>query len=278
MEWICNLLSLGTSLVHGHQHHRHGQHQIVMDENIWPILGPELTIIWLSSWHGTSSSSGHHGHHYIRKNESKNPLIEPWNETDKLMNSTGRDLRRALFSLKQMFQDDKSLVHEFVQNDGLECLIKVGSEADQNYQNYILRGEKEHFLFHSSLLHLHSSSSSSPLFPFLFHITTKIFRNNLWSWLLSPFNKFLYCKENGKGDGRWWKWLPMSGSFPLLTFSPSISFHLKRRRVILLCYSRFNPLFLSFLPSIIHIFRIFHHSSSYFAPFSHLLNSFFLQQ
>ncbi|KPM09488.1 hypothetical protein QR98_0080250, partial [Sarcoptes scabiei] len=35
--------------------------------------------------------------------------------------------------------DDKDLVHEFVQNDGLACLIKVGSESDQNYQNYILR-------------------------------------------------------------------------------------------------------------------------------------------
>ncbi|GFU05244.1 hypothetical protein NPIL_636241 [Nephila pilipes] len=58
---------------------------------------------------------------------------------EKLLNSTGRELRRALFSLKQIFQDDKDLVHEFVQNDGLACLIKVGSEADQNYQNYILR-------------------------------------------------------------------------------------------------------------------------------------------
>jgi FH1/FH2 domain-containing protein 3 len=38
-----------------------------------------------------------------------------------------------------MFQEDKDLVHEFVQNDGLACLIKVGSEVDQNYQNYILR-------------------------------------------------------------------------------------------------------------------------------------------
>ncbi|GIY05795.1 hypothetical protein CEXT_222582, partial [Caerostris extrusa] len=57
----------------------------------------------------------------------------------KLLNSTGRELRRALFSLKQIFQDDKDLVHEFVQNDGLACLVKVGSEADQNYQNYILR-------------------------------------------------------------------------------------------------------------------------------------------
>ena len=37
-------------------------------------------------------------------------------------------------------QDDKDLVHEFVVAEGLTCLIKVGAEADQNYQNYILRG------------------------------------------------------------------------------------------------------------------------------------------
>ncbi|XP_057195112.1 FH1/FH2 domain-containing protein 3 isoform X3 [Triplophysa rosa] len=58
---------------------------------------------------------------------------------EKLYDSTGRDLRRALFSLKQIFQDDKDLVHEFVMAEGLTCLIKVGAEADQNYQNYILR-------------------------------------------------------------------------------------------------------------------------------------------
>jgi hypothetical protein len=58
---------------------------------------------------------------------------------EKLYNSKGRDLRRALFSLKQIFQDDEELVHEFVERDGLTCLVKVGSEADQNYQNYILR-------------------------------------------------------------------------------------------------------------------------------------------
>lgn len=29
---------------------------------------------------------------------------------------------------------------EFVNLEGLTCLIKVGAEADQNYQNYILRG------------------------------------------------------------------------------------------------------------------------------------------
>ncbi|KAM7383628.1 hypothetical protein PAMP_003263 [Pampus punctatissimus] len=36
-------------------------------------------------------------------------------------------------------RDDKDLVHEFVVAEGLTCLIKVGAEADQNYQNYILR-------------------------------------------------------------------------------------------------------------------------------------------
>ncbi|CAF99460.1 unnamed protein product, partial [Tetraodon nigroviridis] len=36
-------------------------------------------------------------------------------------------------------KDDKDLVHEFVIAEGLTCLIKVGAEADQNYQNYILR-------------------------------------------------------------------------------------------------------------------------------------------
>uniref|UniRef100_A0A1I7VCA1 Formin_GBD_N domain-containing protein n=1 Tax=Loa loa TaxID=7209 RepID=A0A1I7VCA1_LOALO len=59
---------------------------------------------------------------------------------DKLLNSHGREQRRALFSLKQIFQDDKDLVHEFVQNGGLECMIKLGRKADQNHQNYILRG------------------------------------------------------------------------------------------------------------------------------------------
>lgn len=38
-------------------------------------------------------------------------------------------------------QDDKDLVPEFVASEGLSCFIKVGAEADHNYQNYILRGE-----------------------------------------------------------------------------------------------------------------------------------------
>lgn len=58
---------------------------------------------------------------------------------EKLLTSEGRELRRSLFSLKQIFQDDKDLVHGFVALGGLNSLVRVGSGADQNYQNYILR-------------------------------------------------------------------------------------------------------------------------------------------
>ncbi|TRY97376.1 hypothetical protein DNTS_032897 [Danionella cerebrum] len=47
--------------------------------------------------------------------------------------------RRASLRVFRVEQDDKDLVHEFVSAEGLSCLIKVGAEADQNYQNYILR-------------------------------------------------------------------------------------------------------------------------------------------
>ncbi|KAG5839236.1 hypothetical protein ANANG_G00202880 [Anguilla anguilla] len=66
---------------------------------------------------------------------------------EKLYNSQGPELRRSLFSLKQLFQDDKDLVPEFVNSEGLTCFIKVGSEADHNYQNYILRALSQIMLF-----------------------------------------------------------------------------------------------------------------------------------
>ncbi|KPP64959.1 FH1/FH2 domain-containing protein 1-like, partial [Scleropages formosus] len=66
---------------------------------------------------------------------------------EKLYNSNGPELRRSLFSLKQLFQDDKDLVPEFVNSEGLTCFIKVGAEADQNYQNYILRALSQIMLF-----------------------------------------------------------------------------------------------------------------------------------
>ncbi|XP_029599215.1 FH1/FH2 domain-containing protein 1 isoform X2 [Salmo trutta] len=66
---------------------------------------------------------------------------------EKLYNSHGPELRRSLFSLKQLFQDDKDLVPEFVNSEGLMCFIKVGAEADHNYQNYILRALSQIMLF-----------------------------------------------------------------------------------------------------------------------------------
>lgn len=60
-------------------------------------------------------------------------LIIPYKTVDNVINFRTASL--------YLVQDDKDLVHEFVNNDGLDCLIKVGSEADQNYQNYILRGK-----------------------------------------------------------------------------------------------------------------------------------------
>ncbi|KAL7058564.1 hypothetical protein AAHC03_013297 [Spirometra sp. Aus1] len=58
---------------------------------------------------------------------------------NKLYSSSGQELRRALFSLKQIFQNDKDLVHEFVTHSGLNCLVTIGSKSDQTHQNYILR-------------------------------------------------------------------------------------------------------------------------------------------
>lgn len=44
------------------------------------------------------------------------------------------------------------MVHEFIQNDGLRCLIKLGSDVDQNYQNYILRGMPPTYFFRKTVL------------------------------------------------------------------------------------------------------------------------------
>ncbi|GAA6097824.1 FH1/FH2 domain-containing protein 3 isoform X1 [Tachysurus ichikawai] len=55
---------------------------------------------------------------------------------------SSRSKKMKVYSRELSFhsKDDKDLVHEFVVAEGLICLVKVGAEADQNYQNYILRG------------------------------------------------------------------------------------------------------------------------------------------
>ncbi|KAM6177630.1 FH1/FH2 domain-containing protein 1 isoform 4-T4 [Erethizon dorsatum] len=71
---------------------------------------------------------------------------------EKLYGSSGPELRRSLFSLKQIFQEDKDLVPEFVHSEGLNCLIRVGAAADHNYQSYILRALGQLMLFVDGML------------------------------------------------------------------------------------------------------------------------------
>lgn len=67
---------------------------------------------------------------------------------EKILNSRDGELRRSLFLLKQLFQNDKDLVHEFVNKDGLECLVKVANDTkEHNYINYILRALGQLMLF-----------------------------------------------------------------------------------------------------------------------------------
>ncbi|GIY59371.1 hypothetical protein CDAR_33701 [Caerostris darwini] len=75
-----------------------------------------------------------------RRSSDSNKLISKANALIEKMTSTDqRDLRRTLFSLKQVFQDEKDLASAFIESGGLNCLIKVASTGDQTYQNYILR-------------------------------------------------------------------------------------------------------------------------------------------
>ncbi|XP_054552872.1 FH1/FH2 domain-containing protein 1 isoform X2 [Talpa occidentalis] len=71
---------------------------------------------------------------------------------EKLYGCSGPELRRSLFSLKQIFQEDKDLVPEFVHSEGLSCLIRVGAAADHNYQTYILRALGQLMLFVDGML------------------------------------------------------------------------------------------------------------------------------
>ena len=61
------------------------------------------------------------------------------NIISELLNASDVKLCKSLISLKQIFQDDIDLVHEFVTNDGLSCLVTVGCDGDQNQQHHILR-------------------------------------------------------------------------------------------------------------------------------------------
>ncbi|KAF2976201.1 hypothetical protein EK904_006173 [Melospiza melodia maxima] len=62
---------------------------------------------------------------------------------EKLYNSRGPELRRSLFSLKQLFQEDKDLVPEFVNLEGLTCLIKSALKLEDDVEEPPSGGRKE---------------------------------------------------------------------------------------------------------------------------------------
>ncbi|KAI0989574.1 hypothetical protein GJ496_009717 [Pomphorhynchus laevis] len=57
-----------------------------------------------------------------------------------------RNLSRQLIWLKHMFTSDQDIIHEFMQNDGLRCLIDIGNAYNQ-YRPQILRAMNKMILY-----------------------------------------------------------------------------------------------------------------------------------
>lgn len=71
---------------------------------------------------------------------------------DKLSSSEGRTLQKLLFSLKEMFEDDRDFVHDFVTLGGLNCLVQIGRRnSDQNHQMFVLRALGQLMLYISGM-------------------------------------------------------------------------------------------------------------------------------
>uniref|UniRef100_A0A2R9B889 Formin homology 2 domain containing 1 n=1 Tax=Pan paniscus TaxID=9597 RepID=A0A2R9B889_PANPA len=98
------------------------------------------------------SPSGYYLDPELSLEEQREMLEELWLYPSRGRHSSGPELRRSLFSLKQIFQEDKDLVPEFVHSEGLSCLIRVGAAADHNYQSYILRALGQLMLFVDGML------------------------------------------------------------------------------------------------------------------------------
>ncbi|CAH0715947.1 unnamed protein product, partial [Brenthis ino] len=93
---------------------------------------------------------------------------------EKLLHSQGRELRRALFTLKQILQQDKDLVHEFVANKGLDCLMQVANMADHNYLDYILRALGQILLYVDGM---HGVMSHKRCVQWLYSLISSRFRH-----------------------------------------------------------------------------------------------------
>ncbi|GBM81320.1 FH1/FH2 domain-containing protein 3 [Araneus ventricosus] len=79
-----------------------------------------------------------------------------------MTSSDNRDLRRTLYSLKQVFQDEKDLASAFIESGGLNSLVKVASSGDQTNQNYILRALGQLMLFVDGMYEWHCATFRHP--------------------------------------------------------------------------------------------------------------------
>uniref|UniRef100_A0A1I8IS29 GBD/FH3 domain-containing protein n=1 Tax=Macrostomum lignano TaxID=282301 RepID=A0A1I8IS29_9PLAT len=67
-------------------------------------------------------------------------IEEQWYNFDSFgQDSSGVELSRILSSLKQIFQDDKDLVHEFVESGGLDAIVTIGHQCEEANHYHILR-------------------------------------------------------------------------------------------------------------------------------------------
>lgn len=126
-----------------------GEQQVVVQSSHVEVFFCDMT--WLNTKNKTFVRATYVGEYFLKIAQRCSSLVcffyvqritrlkYHFYSADKLLTSEGKELRRALFSLKQIFQEDKDLVHGFVALGGLNCLVRIGNEADQNYQNYILR-------------------------------------------------------------------------------------------------------------------------------------------
>ncbi len=89
-------------------------------------------------------------------------------------------------------KDDKDLVHEFVNNQGLQCLIEIGRAADQNYQNYILRGRE---IFFDLIIRDKWFLALGQLMLYVDGMNAVINQNEVVQWLYSLIESSVWRKE-----------------------------------------------------------------------------------
>ena len=153
--------------------------------------------------------------------------VKVHNVITKLYNTTGRDLRRSLFSLNKVF-DDFDFITQFCANEnGLNCLLKIGSGEhkssyngpDNNFQNYILRAYQAMIIYVDGM---EAISGHVETIRWLYSLITSDFKilakqslkllNEFCSYRDENLQTFLECIQYVDGVCPWWNMLQALGS------------------------------------------------------------------